>query len=130
MPNKTSLSAIPKIASPDYLGLVKFLLEPFLDKPESLEIDCEVLTETKKIWLRVAFDSTEKGKVLGRGGRNILAIREVLNTTATIAGQSVYLDIYNHDEGKSDSLPTYQGDHDADRRKTISQYRPRPSKKD
>lgn len=131
MPNKTSLSTTPAITSPDYLGLVKFLLEPFLDDPKSLKIDCELLTETNKIWLRVAFDSTEKGKVFGRGGRNIQAIREVLNTAAGIAGQSIHLDVYNDEEGQEESLPSNNGERDSGRRKKISKEpRPRPSKKD
>ncbi|MDJ0633525.1 MAG: KH domain-containing protein [Xenococcaceae cyanobacterium MO_188.B29] len=130
MPNKTSLSTTQKIASPDYIGLVKFLLEPFLDNPDSLEIDCEQLTQKNKIWLRVAFDSTDKGKVFGRGGRNIQAIREILNTTATLAGTSIYLDIYNHNEDKSDNLPNDRRSSNGGGRKKTGRYRPRPSRKD
>ena len=130
MPNKTSLSATPTITSPDYVGLVKFLLEPFLENPESLEIDCEVLTESKKIWLRVSFDNSEKGRIFGRGGRNIQAIREVLNTAATIAGQSIYLDIYNADEDKPDSSSGDRVQRDSGRSRKVGKSRPRPSKKD
>ena len=130
MPNKTSLSVTETIASPDYIGLVKFLLEPFLDNPQSLQIDCESLTQTQKIWLRVAFDSTDKGKVFGRGGRNIQAIREALNTAATLAGQSIYLDIYNHNEGKSEDAPNGRRNHDSGRRNKPNRFRPRPSRKD
>ena len=130
MPNKTSLSATETVTSPDYNGLVKFLLEPFLEDPESLHVDCEQLDQTHKIWLRVAFDSTDKGKVFGRGGRNIQAIREILKTTATIAGQSIYLDIYEHSEDKSDSLSNNRRNHNAGGRKKISRSRPRPSRKD
>ncbi len=91
MPRKTK-------TSPDYIGLVNFLIEPLLDNPESLYVNSEVVRE--KIWLRVAFDSESRGKVFGRGGRNIQAIRTVLDTAAALAGHSVYLDIYddkNHD---------------------------------
>ncbi len=129
MPNKTSLSATPTITSPDYVGLVKFLLEPFLENPESLEIDCEVLTESKKIWLRVSFDNSEKGRIFGRGGRNIQAIREVLNTAATIAARSIYLDIYNSDEDKPDSPSGDRVDRDSGRSRKIGKSRPRPSRK-
>ena len=130
MPNKTSLSATETIASPDYIGLVQFLLEPFLDNPQSLNVDCEHLSQTNKVWLRVAFDSTDKGKVFGRGGRNIQAIRNILNTAATFAGQSIYLDIYNHDEDKSDDLPPRRRSHNSGRRKKMTKARPRLSKKD
>ncbi len=105
MPSQTNLSTQPQNTSPDYVGLVEFLIEPFLDNSDSLHVDCEELNQKKRVWLRVAFDSTEKGKVFGRGGRNIQAIRTVLNTAATIVGQSVYLEIYNSDNGlKASSL--------------------------
>jgi predicted RNA-binding protein YlqC (UPF0109 family) len=99
MPSQTNLSTQAQNTSPDYVGLVEFLIEPFLDNSDSLHVDCEELNEKKRVWLRVAFDSTEKGKVFGRGGRNIQAIRTVLNTAATIVGQSVHLEIYNSDNG-------------------------------
>ncbi len=48
----------------------------------------------KRAWIRIAFEGTDKGKVFGRGGRNIQAIRTVIAAAAQAAGHSVYLDIY------------------------------------
>ncbi|MEA5516610.1 KH domain-containing protein [Nodularia sp. UHCC 0506] len=81
-------------ASPDYVGLVKFLMQPFLESPETLSIDCEISHTLKRVWIRIAFESKDKGKVFGRGGRNIQAIRTVIAAAAEFAGQSVYLDMY------------------------------------
>ncbi|HLP89382.1 MAG TPA: KH domain-containing protein [Nostocaceae cyanobacterium] len=80
--------------SPNYVGLVKFLLQPFLESPESLSVDCEMSQTLKRAWIRIAFESADKGKVFGRGGRNIQAIRTVIAAAAQMAGHSVYLDIY------------------------------------
>ena len=77
---------------------MSFLLEPFLEDPKTLSIHCEQVASTKKLWLRVAFDTNDKGKVFGRGGRNIKAIRTVLNTAATNVNQSIYLDIYGTED--------------------------------
>jgi len=93
MPNTTGLST-----SPDYYGLVKFLIHPLLDAPEALSIDCEKSNNNQRVWVRLAFESTDKGRVFGRSGRNIQAIRTVLRTTATTAGQSLYLDIYESEK--------------------------------
>lgn len=90
----TKLSA----TSPDYVGLVRFLLQSFLDFPESLSIDCEVYNNQKRAWIRIAFENADKGKVFGRGGRNIQAIRTVIAAAARMAGQSVYLDVYGSNE--------------------------------
>ncbi|AFY44372.1 KH domain-containing protein [Nostoc sp. PCC 7107] len=80
--------------NPNYVGLVKFLMQPFLESPKTLSVDCEISHTLKKAWIRIAFDSEDKGKVFGRGGRNIQAIRTVMAAAAELAGQSVYLDIY------------------------------------
>ncbi|MDD1414229.1 KH domain-containing protein [Dolichospermum sp. ST_con] len=89
--------------SPNYVGLVQFLVQPFLESPESLSVDCEVSQVLNRIWIRIAFDSTDKEKVFGRGGRNIQAIRTVIATAAELAGQSVYLDIYGTSSQSRDS---------------------------
>jgi predicted RNA-binding protein YlqC (UPF0109 family) len=89
--------------SPNYVGLVQFLVQPFLESPESLSVDCEVSHILNRIWIRIAFNSTDKEKVFGRGGRNIQAIRTVIATAAELAGQSVYLDIYGTSSQSRDS---------------------------
>jgi uncharacterized protein len=105
MPKTTNLSVQKEQASPDYIGLVN-----------SLVVDCEQLQYTPKIWLRVAFEGNDRGKVFGRGGRNIHAIRSVLATAATAAGQSLYLDIYGAgEESKSSREPGRDRDSDGDR---------------
>lgn len=82
------------MSSPDFSGLVKFLVEPFLDAPEALRIDCEQNTVQAKVWIRVAFSGDERGKVFGRGGRNIQAIRNVVRATAALWGWSAYFDVF------------------------------------
>ncbi|PSN17603.1 KH domain-containing protein [filamentous cyanobacterium CCP5] len=87
--------------SPDFLGLVRFLIEPFLDDVSSLRADCELAPNRSKVWIRLAFKEEDRGRVFGRGGRNIQAIRKVLNATAKMVGWSAYLDIYGESSSKS-----------------------------
>jgi hypothetical protein len=86
--------------SPDYASLVRFLVEPLLESADSLRVDCEKSPSKPKVWIRMAFEDPEKGRVFGRGGRNIQAIRTVLAAAAQTAGESIYLDVYGH--GTSD----------------------------
>lgn len=51
----------------------------------------------------MAIEGEDKGRVFGRGGRNIQAIRTVLEAAATIKGQSLYLDIYGSQTQKRES---------------------------
>lgn len=130
MPNPIVWSAQTNVARPQYQKLVEFLIEPLLENPSQMRVDCEQANQNQKIWVRISFDDTDKGRVYGRGGRNLQAIRTVVENAAALAGQSIYLDIYN-DGGMEDqsfsSIPS--GSHrgkfvkKTDRRR----YRPRGS---
>lgn len=99
MPNSDNL---PNPDSINYAELIQFLLEPLLDNPQSLAVDCEQLTSSNRVWIRVAFEQEDKGKVFGRGGRNLRAIETVLNGSTMDAQQKIYLDVYgSHDSGAS-----------------------------
>jgi uncharacterized protein len=102
MPNKTKLSGDQIAVSPDYEQLARFLIEPFLEEPQSLKINSETNPQSKKIWLRVAFAQGDRGKVFGRGGHNIQAIRTTMQTAATANGESIFLDIYSDEPSPSD----------------------------
>jgi predicted RNA-binding protein YlqC (UPF0109 family) len=93
-------------ATPDFAGLVKFLVKPFLEAPQSLSVDCEVSPRRGRVLVRLAFEGEDKGRVFGRGGRNIQAIRTVLQAVAQTVGYSAHLDVYgshaNSREGEAD----------------------------
>ncbi|MBE7385304.1 MAG: KH domain-containing protein [Leptolyngbya sp. SIO1E4] len=90
-------------AEADYEGLIRFLMTPFLDSPDELKTDFEQLSGHDKIWLRVAFSSEDRGRMFGRGGRNIQAIRTVLRATAALYGQRSSLDVYGESSGQGRS---------------------------
>ncbi len=79
---------------PDYPQLVKFLFKPFVSATETIGVDCEYTIDRNRIWIRVAVAETDRGSAFGRGGRNIQAIRTVLQAAASAVGQSVHLDVY------------------------------------
>ena len=75
-------------SNPNYPELVRFLVEPFLDSPEDLRIDCESYANNRKVWVRLAFAGSDKGRVFGRGGRTIQAMRTVLEAAGE-SGRSI-----------------------------------------
>jgi uncharacterized protein len=104
---------VPDVATPDYAGLVRFLVQPFLENPDSLRIDCEISTARNKVLVRLAFESSDKGRVFGRGGRNIQAIRTVLAASAQLKGYTAHLEVFgaSGNEGdESTSAPSGRGD--------------------
>ncbi|MBV5259695.1 KH domain-containing protein [Synechococcus moorigangaii CMS01] len=98
MPNLDDLSSVASPESVNYAQLAQFLLAPLLDNPQSLAVDCEAVMDHDRIWLRVAFDQEDKGKVFGRGGRNLRAIETILNGAVTEPSQKIYLDVYGSHE--------------------------------
>ncbi|MEB3337754.1 MAG: KH domain-containing protein [Leptolyngbyaceae bacterium] len=97
---------VPDNLVPDYVGLVRFLVEPFLESPESLRVDCEVAPNKPRVWVRLAFEGTDKGRVFGRGGRNIQAIRTVLQAAAQSVGKIAHLDVYGSDAAQEQATKT------------------------
>lgn len=51
--------------------------------------------------------NSKKGRVYGRGGRNIQAVRTVLAALAQTAGQSVHLEIYEDHSETPRPSPSY-----------------------
>ncbi|MGA7953049.1 MAG: KH domain-containing protein [Gloeobacterales cyanobacterium] len=84
----------PSGPHPDYPKLVRFLVEPLLDTPEKLVVRVESTRGGAKILIRLAFDSSDKGKVFGRGGRTIQAVRRVLEAAGQSHGQEVRLQVF------------------------------------
>lgn len=84
---------------PDYEGLLRFLMSPFLESLDELKTDCEVHSTRGTVWLRVAFSPEDRGRMFGRGGRNIQAIRTVLQATAALCGQRLSLDVFGESSG-------------------------------
>ena len=129
MPNKTKLSGGQTASSPNYEKLARFLIEPFLEDPQSLSINSETNSNNKKIWLRIAFDNSDRGKVFGRGGRNIQAIRTTIKTAATAHNESVFLDIYSDEPSNDDSDGRRRDSGNSRRRKSPSKPAPKIAKK-
>jgi uncharacterized protein len=89
-----SLSSPPLPVAPQYDRLVRFLVQPFLESPESLRVDCEISPRTMRVLIRVAFEGEDKGRVFGRGGRNIQAVRTVVQAVAQTAGHTAHLEVF------------------------------------
>ncbi|MDJ0507642.1 MAG: KH domain-containing protein [Crocosphaera sp.] len=103
MLNSTHKDDTVYTTSPDYLKLINFLVEPLLEVPDSLSVDCEEVKSTQRVWIRLAVDEVDKGKVYGRGGRNIQAIQTVLTTAASKVGKTLYLEIYEGVQSRNNS---------------------------
>ena len=80
---------------PDYNALISFLLKPLLAHPEALRVDFESNSKNDRVWIRVAFDPEDRGRIFGRGGRTIQAVRTIVMTAAEEAGHNARFEVFD-----------------------------------
>ncbi|MEM8642606.1 MAG: KH domain-containing protein [Cyanobacteria bacterium P01_G01_bin.54] len=122
--NVSSQATPPDYGVPDYGAIVRYLIEPLLEQPESLKISCEFSRGNQRALVRVALGDNEQGRVLGRGGRNLDAMRTVLDAAAQAAQQTVRLEVFDlrRNEGER---PSRGGESRSGHRPRNSRSRPR-----
>lgn len=114
--------------NPNFEPLVRFLVQPFLETPDALRLDCEFSPNRPKVWVRLAFEGADKGRVFGRGGRNIQAIRTILEAIAKLSGYSLHLDVYGGPPSNHSGDGGDEGERSAPRRPPTKRNLPRPTR--
>jgi len=75
----------------DIEGLVRYLVESLVDSPETVRIEATESGDTVRF--AVELDADDVGKVIGRGGRIIKAIRTLARAAGSAEGRHVEVDI-------------------------------------
>lgn len=75
----------------DTRGLVTFLVTALVDDPDSVRI--EVTEDGDEVRFRVVLPPDEVGKVIGRNGRIIKAIRTLARAAGSTEGRRVEVDV-------------------------------------
>ena len=71
--------------------LVEYLLKSLVDNPESVTV--ETVDEGEAIKLKAKVADADNGKVIGKDGKVIKAVRAVLSASAAKTGKKVFLDL-------------------------------------
>lgn len=75
----------------DYAGLVRTLVEPIIEHKEDLQIELVEGDDVPCVEIRVHED--DAGKVIGRQGRVIKAVRTLARAAATRVGEHVDVEL-------------------------------------
>lgn len=75
----------------DTEGLVRYLVESLVDSPES--VDIAVTQSEGVISFQITLDPEDVGKVIGRGGRIIKAIRTLARAAGSASELQVEVDV-------------------------------------
>ncbi len=71
--------------------LLVFLARSLVDEPEKVEVECRETESRVDLTLRVA--QGDMGKVIGRGGRIVKAIRTVMKAASVKANKRVNVEV-------------------------------------
>lgn len=77
-------------------GFLRDVLTPLLDHPESLKV--EVSGEGRRRDVLVYADPKDRGRIIGKHGRMISALRTLCKTAGEKANLSVDVELYDEDE--------------------------------
>lgn len=72
--------------------VIKFILQNIISNTEALSIIKEDITENEVVFKIVIADE-DKGIVIGKGGRNIQSIRNLINIVAKKEGKKAFIKI-------------------------------------
>lgn len=75
----------------DTEGLVRYLIESLVDSPEAVSIETD--RSEGQVAFRVTLSAEDVGKVIGRGGRIIKAIRVLARAAGSAEGLQVEVEI-------------------------------------
>ena len=88
---KTGGARSAKLGEPDLEGFVTFVVRSLVDSPDEVKI--ETTNAENSISLKVACNKQDIGKVIGRKGRTIAAIRALANGAAGRLGTKVSVEV-------------------------------------
>ena len=72
-------------------GFLEYVIRQLVDTPE--EVLVRKVEQGRKVIFKVEMRKADVGKVIGRNGHTITAMRNLLNAAASRTGQSVVLQI-------------------------------------
>ena len=83
----------------DFEAFLGDVITPLLDHPEAFRV--EVSGEGRRRDVLVHADSRDRGRIIGKHGRMISALRTLCKTAGEKAGLAVELELYDGDEAEA-----------------------------
>lgn len=78
-------------AKPDYGELVRFMIQQIVSRPEAVEVAVE--QDGHRVTVRIKTAPDDLGKVIGRNGRHIEAVRMVVRAASLRPRDRVYVEV-------------------------------------
>lgn len=85
----------------DYAGLVEYIVKNIVENPDAVEVDGNSRRHRSQT-IEVRLDPSDVGRVIGKGGKNIEAIRAVVKAAAIKEHQRVNVEVVTDDDFETD----------------------------
>ncbi len=76
----------------DYKGLVEYIIKTMAEEPEGISIEAHD-RHRGAVSLKIKMAERDMGKLIGRGGRNIEAIRTLVRVASLRERRKVFVDL-------------------------------------
>jgi len=81
----------------DYAALVEYIVKNIVENPDAVEVDGNSRRHRSQT-IEVRLDPSDVGRVIGKGGKNIEAIRAVVKAAAIKEHQRVNVEVLTDDD--------------------------------
>jgi hypothetical protein len=78
-------------AVPDYAELVRYIVQQMVSQPDAVEVGVE--QDAHRVTVRIKTAPEDLGKLIGRGGRHIEAVRMVARAASLRPRDRVYVEV-------------------------------------
>ncbi|MGC1183871.1 MAG: KH domain-containing protein [Candidatus Dormiibacterota bacterium] len=76
---------------PEYGELVRYMVQQIVSRPEAVEVGVE--QDSHRVTVRIKTAPEDLGKLIGRGGRHIEAVRMVVRSASLRPRDRVYIEV-------------------------------------
>lgn len=101
------MSTGPEVAHGDVRALCEHLVRRLASEPDAVEVVEELRGDERVLVVRVA--PADRGKVIGKGGRVVRALRTVVRAGVVRRGERVHVEVDAPDAEAGDGAPAVEG---------------------
>lgn len=83
----------------DFEGFLKDVLTPMVDHPEALKVEVKGEGRKREIWIHA--EASDRGRIIGKSGRMISALRTLVKAAGEKGHLNVNLELFEEEKAEA-----------------------------